>query len=51
VSAAGRKAGQAYGDKLPEFGGPDEGAAALTAEKDGIKVFRDMTFPCSRPGK
>lgn len=34
MSAAGRKAALEHGDKLPQFGGPNEAAAALIAEKD-----------------
>src|SRR5262249_50666800 len=34
MSAAGRKAALAHGDKLPKFGSLDEATAALTAEKD-----------------
>jgi hypothetical protein len=34
MSDAGRKAALAHGDKPPEFGSPDEAAAALATEKD-----------------
>src|SRR5262249_18707009 len=34
MSAAGRKAALAHGDKLPEFGGRGEAAAVLITEKD-----------------